>query len=113
MAFCTASMESARIAFELLGLEVTRQFEPGGVLRFPQFGGQRAAHGPRVFAGRAQAGADARRVGLVAHHEVHDVARRDFLAVFGCVARQQFAVTRSNLIEPTTVLHEAPTPQYS
>ncbi|MDT4845874.1 hypothetical protein FQZ97_798750 [compost metagenome] len=83
--------ERAGVALEVLGLEVTRQLEPGGVLRFPQLGGQRAAHGPRVFTRCAQAGGDARRVGLVAHHEVHDVARRDVLAVFGGVAGHEFA----------------------
>ena len=38
------------------------ELEPGLVLRLPDLGGQRAAHGARVLARGQQAGADARRV---------------------------------------------------
>ncbi|MDT4850785.1 hypothetical protein FQZ97_849440 [compost metagenome] len=83
--------EFAGVALEVLALEHAAEFQPGLVLRFPQLGGERATHGAGVFTRGLQAGGDARRVGLVAHHEVEHVARRDFLAVFFVVGGHELA----------------------
>src|SRR6218665_2956852 len=47
--------ELPRVALEGAAFEVPVQFQPGLVLRFPYFGGQRSAHGARVLARGAQA----------------------------------------------------------
>ncbi len=58
------------------------EFQPGLVGGLPDLGGQRTAHGTGVFTGCAQARQDARRVGLVAHHELHDLAGIDGAVAF-------------------------------
>jgi hypothetical protein len=49
------------------------QFDPGGVDAFPHLGGQRAAHGVRIFARGTQATVDRRGIGRVGNHEAQDV----------------------------------------
>ena len=80
------------LTFEVATLDHAQHFQVGLILGFPDFGGQRAAHGTRVFSGVLQAGDDARRVLLVAHHEIHHVGRVDAVAgVLGFVSGLELA----------------------
>ncbi|MCY1455190.1 hypothetical protein D9M71_723050 [compost metagenome] len=58
-------------------MQVLQQFEPGGVVGFPDLGGEAAAHGARVLAGGAHAGKDGRRILGIPHHVLKHVVRRD------------------------------------
>ncbi|MNS52925.1 hypothetical protein D3C72_856640 [compost metagenome] len=69
--------EFAGVAFQQAGMQVLEQFQPGGVVGFPDFGRQAAAHGARVLAGGAHAGIDRRGIFRVAHHVLQHVVRRD------------------------------------
>ena len=62
--------ELRRILLPGILAEVALQRQPGLVLRFPGFRGQRPAHGTRVLARRLEAGKDGGRIGLVRHHEL-------------------------------------------
>ena len=77
-----------RIALQRAGSDQTLEFKPGLILRFPDFGGQGAAHRARVLARRAQAVADARRIGFVTHHVRHHVARIHLAVVGGEIVTQ-------------------------
>ena len=79
--------ELARVALKRAAAQHADEFKVGLVLGFPDFGGQRAAHGARVFTGIAQARHDAGRIFFVAHHERHHVLRGDVFAVFCDVGR--------------------------
>ena len=69
--------ELARVAFQQARVQVLEQFQPGGVVGFPDLGGEAAAHGARVLAGGAHAGIDGRGVLGIAHHVLQHVVRRD------------------------------------
>ena len=80
----------SRVAHKAVPRGHAFDLQPGLVLRLPNLGGQRTAHRAGVFARCAQTGQDARRVALIAHHEVHHLARTHRLVALG-VSGQQLA----------------------
>ncbi|MNY08192.1 hypothetical protein D3C86_1410320 [compost metagenome] len=80
--------EPRRVALEGAAIDLLAQFQPGLVVRFPDFGGQRAAHRARVLSRRTQAGNNRGAVFRVADHEVQHFVAREFVVGF-LVGRHQ------------------------
>ena len=104
----THSKNCARVALEGVRREHALEFEPGLVLRFPDLGGQRAAHRARVLARRRQA-ADGSTSSSSASLD-HEVASRSLgvdLAVrlakspLSSLMLQQAAASRARPRRPT------------
>ena len=79
-----------RIALKAVARHQAFDLKPSLVLRFPHLSGQRAAYRTGVFARRAQARKNARRVAFVLDHKVHHLARTHRLVALG-VGGQQLA----------------------